>query len=128
MFLLVIQDAVWGVAYELVQESLQETKERLDEREKRYDTKMDVAFFSRDGERRPFAVTCYVAPVSGPLFVGAAPMEAMAAQICSARGPSGRNIDYLTQLVDFMNNEAGVHCDHLFEIERAVRQRSSAPV
>lgn len=52
-------------------------------------------------------VTCYVAPSSGPLFLGAADHLAMAEQIRTARGPSGDNLDYLMKLGEFMRDEVG---------------------
>lgn len=53
------------------------------------------------------SVKCYVAPLSGPLFLGEADEELMAEQIRSARGPSGDNIEYLKKLGEFMMDEVG---------------------
>lgn len=61
-------------------------------------------------------MTCYVAPLSGPLFLGEADVLAMSDQIKSARGPSGDNLDYLQKLGEFMRDEVGADAqedDHL---------------
>lgn len=106
------KDKVWGVAYELPEERVDEIKKRLDEREKRYQTALDIPFHpkrqSNNGSNESMVlVTCYVAPLFGPLFLGEAEYAAMAEQIKSARGPSGDNLDYLVKLGEFMRDEVG---------------------
>ena len=105
----IIKDKVWGVAYQLPEDQINEIKARLDEREKRYQTALNVPFHFKQpiGNDSNVLVTCYVAPLSGPLFLGEANAEIMAEQIKSARGPSGDNLDYLAKVWEFMRDEVG---------------------
>lgn len=88
---------------------MEEIKGRLDEREKRYQTALNIPFHARQstGNESIVLVTCYVAPLSGPLFLGEADILAMSDQIKSARGPSGDNLDYLEKLGEFIRDEVG---------------------
>lgn len=93
---------------------MDEIKGRLDEREKRYQTALNIPFYGRESSVESMVlVTCYVAPLSGPLFLGEADVLAMADQIKSARGPSGDNLDYLQKLGDFMRDEVAEEDVHL---------------
>lgn len=109
---------VWGVAYELSSGSLQETKSRLDDREKRYNSTVQLPFFPSTGDRAKEwpsdrLVTAYLAPLSGPLYLGPDSDTAMAEQIMTAAGPSGDNLDYLIRLWQFMADEVGEPDDHV---------------
>ena len=103
-----IKDKVWGVAYKLPEDQIDEIKGRLDEREKRYQITLNVPFHAKQSTRETqVQVNFYVAPAFGPLFLGESDVVAMAEQIKSARGPSGDNLDYLAKLWEFMRDEVG---------------------
>ncbi|XP_032782840.1 putative glutathione-specific gamma-glutamylcyclotransferase 2 isoform X3 [Daphnia magna] len=103
------EDKVWGVAYELPEDQVDQIKGRLDEREKRYQTNLNVPFYPKQisSNKSSVLVHVYVAPTFGPLFLGETDAVAMAEQIKSARGPSGDNLDYLAKLFEFMRDEVG---------------------
>ncbi len=88
-------------------ETLDDIKKRLDEREKRFSIRLDVTFFKGNEKAEGVQASCYVAPQSGPLFLGQAPLSVMAQQIVNASGPSGHNLDYVMNLWNFMTNEIG---------------------
>jgi cation transport regulator ChaC len=107
------KDKVWGVAYKLPEDQVDEIKGRLDEREKRYQITLDVPFYFKQSAcgSAQVQVNFYVAPAFGPLFLGEADAVAMAEQIKSARGPSGDNLDYLAKLWQFMRDEVGADAE-----------------
>ena len=61
----------------------------------------------------------YIAPIGNHAYLGAAPLAEMASQIRHSAWPSGRNIDYLTELADALR---ALRADdpHIFELESAV--------
>ncbi len=110
---------MYGVAYQLDTKSSESeaAKQRLDEREKRYEERTGVVFHASDGAVEPFQCLVYMAPLSGPLFLGEDAWPVMAAQVRTAAGPSGSNVDYVRRLAIFMKDEAGVEDDHLNRLE-----------
>ncbi|KAG8232665.1 hypothetical protein J437_LFUL011897 [Ladona fulva] len=75
---------------------------------------------------KPFPVLMYVATEENCHWLGKAPLRAIAEQIAECHGPSGSNADYLLNLARFMRTEfPTVKDDHLFELERLVRERLS---
>jgi cation transport protein ChaC len=120
---MIFQSRVYGVAYELADdESSVPIKNRLDEREKRYEKTADVPFYAAvDDSSVSLTCSVYIGPLNGPLYLGPAPAELMARQIVESAGPSGTNLDYFTRLSDFMKNEIGSVDSHLVELEAAVQ-------
>lgn len=57
-------------------------------------------------EEPPFQLTVYIGTSGNPFFLGPAPEKDIACQIYYAAGPSGRNVDYLMNLVDALNSIA----------------------
>ena len=116
---------VWGVAYKLTANSIEETKNRLDEREKRYETTLELPFFCQneeEGKASISSVMVYTAALTGPLFLGEAPEDEMARQILTSRGPSGDNLDYLIKLWKFMEDEARVEDHHVSNLVQLCQQ------
>jgi cation transport regulator ChaC len=116
---------VWGVAYKLTANSIEETKNRLDEREKRYETTLELPFYYRNEEQGKASISSvmvYSASLTGPLFLGEAPADEMARQILTARGPSGDNLDYLIKLWKFMEDEARVEDHHVLNLVQLCQQ------
>lgn len=85
-----------GVAFRVESTAAAETIAMLDLREQGGYEQLSLAVQLDDG--RVVRALTYVASPTNPQHLGAAPMEVIAAQIRSARGPSGDNIDYVMQL------------------------------
>lgn len=88
---------------------------------------IDTKFFPRVASQdTPFSgeaveVLVYVATPENIHWLGEDPVEEIAKQIVTCRGPSGHNAEYLLRLALFMHEEIpGVRDDHLFELERLV--------
>ena len=101
-----------GVAYAVEPTAAPAIMAALDHREQGgYDRLMLPLF---DGRGRMFVerAAIYVATPENPNWLGDAPIEAMLAQIRSAAGPSGRNVDYVITLARALR-EIGSHDDHV---------------
>lgn len=117
------EDQVWGVAYEVAPKDEPDVCSHLDYREKDGYEKQTVTFYPRDAVIHPFHLSVYIGSERNPFYLGPASTDSIAQQIAAAQGPSGRNVDYLLNLAETMRCVAPeVHDDHLFEIERAVKQ------
>ncbi len=68
-------------------------------------------------------VVVYVAGPTNPNWAGPAPLDAMARQIASSVGPSGRNVDYLLHLEAALL-ELGGDDPETFDLADRVRQMS----
>ena len=66
----------------------------------------------------------YVATSANPNWLGPAPLEAIAAQVARAQGPSGPNAEYVLRLAASLR-ELGAEDEHVFALESLVR--ASAP-
>jgi len=95
---------------------------------------IDTKFFPRVASQdTPFSgeaveVLVYVATPENIYWLGDDPVEEIAQQIVSCRGPSGHNAEYLLRLALFMHEEIpGVRDDHLFELERLVLEELIMP-
>lgn len=64
--------------------------------------------------------TLYVASRDNPAFLGPEDPQVLAEHILAARGPSGRNRDYLLRLAEALR-ELGDEDEHIFDLERRVR-------
>ncbi|KAI5645806.1 chaC-like protein domain-containing protein [Phthorimaea operculella] len=113
---------VWGVAYKIKQEDIEEVTNHLDFREKNGYMKKNVMFYPNDNTLDPFVLTLYVATEDNESFAGPASIEDIARQVVSSEGPSGPNKEYVYNLAEAMRTLApGVHDDHLYALEQAVR-------
>ncbi|MDX1554693.1 MAG: gamma-glutamylcyclotransferase [Xanthomonadales bacterium] len=95
----------------------------LDHREKNGYQRLAQTIHFSDGKE---AGVVYLAPVGNHAFLGDAPISEIASQICSARGPSGSNFDYLMQLADSLR-ALKAEDTHVFELERKARELHDAP-
>lgn len=94
----------------------------LDHREQGGYTRLEVnAFFEGEGGAFVPAIT-YFAGAENPNYLGSASIVEIAAQVRSARGPSGENADYVTRLAAALR-ELGVEDEHVFAIERELGAR-----
>jgi cation transport protein ChaC len=62
----------------------------------------------------------YIAPRTNAAFLGPAPEAEIARHIATAKGPSGRNRDYLVHLADALR-KLGEHDAHVFAIEKHLK-------
>ncbi|XP_051878398.1 glutathione-specific gamma-glutamylcyclotransferase 1 [Pristis pectinata] len=119
----------WGVAYEVRDEAASSSLERLWRRECLLGGYVcrSVQFYGREaGAATPALV--YVATADNPLYLGPAEPALIAWQIVGCSGHSGRNLDYLLRLADFMRRCCPhVEDPHLFAIEAAAVVLTSAP-
>eukprot|EP00794_Sanderia_malayensis_P018145 gene18145-19955_t len=115
------KSVTWGMAYEVLPRSVPEVMAYLDHREKGGYTLHSVQFYPKDGFSIPFKVLVYIATESNEEYLGDAPLNDIAKQIATSRGPSGENSEYLLRLAQAVR-VMGVRDDHLFELETRVTQ------
>lgn len=95
----------------------------LDFREKGGYQAVPVTFHPKDENIDPFPLQIYIGSQDNPFFLGPAPLEQIAWQIYQAEGPSGKNIDYLFNLVKSLKDLLpDIQDRHLVELEQAVKQ------
>ncbi|KAH8281154.1 hypothetical protein KR054_012508 [Drosophila jambulina] len=116
----------WGCAYRITGSTALEYLKQRECTLGGYAT-IDTKFFPRVASQdTPFSgeaveVLVYIATPENIHWSGDAPLEEIAKQIVTCRGPSGHNAEYLLRLAMFMHEEIpGVRDDHLFELERLV--------
>ena len=108
-----------GVAYLVDADTIEETFENLDHREKngyeRYSVTLQLA-------QRPTAIPAvtYIAPEGNHAYLGPAPLTELAAQIRTSQGPSGHNAEYLFALAAALR-ELDAHDPHVFELEARLK-------
>lgn len=105
----------WGVAFGLSVGSVDAVLGRLDFRERGGYARLELPLHGKNGERLSESGLVYVANPDNPEWLGDAPYEAMARQIKSSVGPSGRNTDYVLGLARALD-EMGVDDPHVFAL------------
>ena len=108
----------WGVAYTLERSTEREVLEHLDVREQGGYERLAVTLESAG---TTIEALVYVARATNAEWLGPAPVEAIAATVARARGPSGPNLEYVVRLAEAIR-AAGEDDPHVFEIERAALQ------
>lgn len=74
-------------------------------------------------DEAPFYLTIYIGEEDNPNFAGTENIDIIANHILVSRGISGSNTEYLYKLASAMRTIApGVQDEHLFTLERAVKQ------
>ena len=89
-----VADADWPAAYAYLRDREQPTETYVEAR---------VAVRLEDGRR--VAATTFLSDVAHPQWAGVLDAERQARLIAGARGLSGRNLDYLSDLVDHLRGE-----------------------
>lgn len=145
-------DEVWGLAYKISTENIENVVNHLDFREKGGYKKKTVLFypcdfsksvqstsnanvFSNDltsistaslsiaSDEAPFYLTIYIGEEDNPNYAGTENIDIIANHILVSRGISGSNTEYLYKLASAMRAIApGVQDEHLFALERAVKR------
>ena len=119
-----LDDEVWGVAYEIDDAVWnKEVGQQLDHREKGGYERTNEKFCTKDG--KTWEITVYQGSLEDEQYAGPAPLEEMAKTIYETSGPSGSNKEYLYNLADSLRDVIGVEDEHVFELERAVKDLES---
>ncbi|XP_077279262.1 putative glutathione-specific gamma-glutamylcyclotransferase 2 [Temnothorax americanus] len=144
-------DEVWGLAYKISSENIENVVNHLDFREKGGYIKKTVLFYPCDfskfgsnanvvlnnlsrtslstaslstaSNEAPFYLTIYIGEEDNPNFAGMESIDTIARNIIVSRGVSGSNVEYLYKLASAMRTIApGVQDEHLFALESAVKE------
>lgn len=97
--------SVRGAAYRVADEAWPETYAYLREREQPTETYVEACVAVRLADGRRIEATTFLSDTGHPQWAGALDAERQARLIAGARGLSGRNIDYLRDLVDHLRAE-----------------------
>jgi len=113
-------DQVWGLAYKLDKSEIETTFTYLNHREKNGYELQSVTFYPQNGSDH-FDMPIYISSEDNPYFLGEAPLEEMARHIYTSRGPSGSNLEYFLNLLNFMKTNVPEYEDvHLSELDGAI--------
>jgi glutathione-specific gamma-glutamylcyclotransferase len=94
-----------GVAYRVAEADWADTYAYLKEREQPTETYIEARRAVRLADGRPVEALTFLSDVRHPQWAGALSLERQAALIAGATGLSGRNIDYLRDLVGHLREE-----------------------
>ncbi|CAI2164097.1 5455_t:CDS:2 [Funneliformis geosporum] len=114
-------DVTWGIAYKISEEDIKEMMDYLDYREKNGYTihYLDV-YQLGSGEPIVKNAMVYIGTTKNEEYVGPAPLNSLALQICEC--PSGSNREYLFKLASALREIAPDAYDgHLFDLEERVK-------
>lgn len=120
-------EVCWGVAYKISRKEDEEVAlTYLEVREKQYDKKAYIGFFTEPATTTPkvSGVMVYIASPDKKLnsnYLGPASLEDIAKQIIQAEGPSGPNRDYLFQLEKALL-QMGCKDQHVTDLANEVRR------
>lgn len=118
-----LQERVWGIAYEIAAKDIPSVIDYLDYREKNGYKATWVTFHPQDTCYHPFETKLYIATPQNEFYLGPAPLSEIANQILHSKGPSGTNSDYLLNLAQGLRDICSdVKDDHLFQLEILVRK------
>ncbi len=121
MWFCIIQEKVWGIAYEIAAEDIPKVIDYLDFREKNGYKATWVTFHPKDIHRCPFQAKLYIATPCNEFYLGPAPLSEIANQILLSEGPSGTNYEYLINLAQAVRSiHPEIKDDHLFQLEALV--------
>ena len=99
--------ATRGIAYRIAAEHWAETYAYLREREQPTETYVEASVVVRLGDGRRIRALSFLSDRSHPQWAGALTLERQTDLIAGASGLSGRNVDYLVDLVEHLR-EAGI--------------------
>lgn len=115
-------EKVWGVAYRIIPEKVEEVKEYLDIREINGYTIHYTPFHPADGSAS-IKTLVYIGTPENEQFVGPQDPQQLAEHIFRSHGPSGPNKDYLLNLDQALNELSPKSGDHHIH-DLAVRVRA----
>ncbi|GAB2290800.1 Gamma-glutamylcyclotransferase 2-3 [Dionaea muscipula] len=120
-------EVCWGVAYKISkEEDKQAAITHLEVREKQYDQKAYVDFFTESTDSTPAVsgVLVYIGSSdkdTNKNYLGPASLEEIAKQIVQAEGPSGPNREYVFQLEKSLL-QIGCNDEHVMDLSEALRR------
>uniref|UniRef100_A0A182VRX3 glutathione-specific gamma-glutamylcyclotransferase n=1 Tax=Anopheles minimus TaxID=112268 RepID=A0A182VRX3_9DIPT len=123
------ESKVWGMGYRIGATDKQQVLNHLDHREKNGYERHSVKFYpyprSTEQLNDPQPILLYVATQDNPSFAGKNDsLDAIAEQILTSVGQSGRNPEYVYKLAEAMRQlYPGERDDHLFELEQLLLKR-----
>jgi cation transport protein ChaC len=97
--------SVRGIAYRVAQSDWPSVKAYLEDREQPTETYVEATVTVRLDDAQPKAALAYLSGRRHPQWAGVLHLDAQARLIAGARGLSGRNIDYLRDLVGHLDEE-----------------------
>jgi glutathione-specific gamma-glutamylcyclotransferase len=114
-------DKVWGTAYRIRPDKVDEVKDYLDIREINGYTIHHTPFYPADGTAA-FAALVYIGTPDNAQFTGPQDVQALAEHIHRSEGPSGLNKEYLWELEAALNELSPESGDeHVSDLSRRVR-------
>jgi cation transport protein ChaC len=116
--------ATRGVAYRVAEAAWARTYAYLQEREQPTETYVEARVAVRLADGRRIDALSFLSDRAHPQWAGALSLERQAELIAGATGLSGRNIDYLADLVEHLR-EAGVHDRAMERLLAMVRARET---
>jgi cation transport regulator ChaC len=108
-----------GAAYRIEAHDGDAVLRQLDHREKGGYARHEVTLHFHDGALAPATGLLYLATPENTNYLGPAPLDAIAAQVRSARGPSGSNVEYVLRLASELRR-MGETDPHVFALEALV--------
>ncbi|MBP8245409.1 MAG: gamma-glutamylcyclotransferase [Phenylobacterium sp.] len=117
--------AVRGAAYQVAESDWAETYAYLREREQPTETYVESRANVRLGDGRRVETLVFLSDIKHPQWAGALSLERQAQLIAGATGLSGRNVDYLRDLVEHLRAQ-GVHDEVMTKLLGLVEQRELA--
>jgi glutathione-specific gamma-glutamylcyclotransferase len=115
-------DLVWGVAYHIIPEKVDEVREYLDIREINGYSIQYTPFVPAEEGSPERTCLVYIGMPDNPQFLGALQPQAVAEKINESIGPSGENRDYLLQLDEALRTlSPDSHDEHISDLARRVR-------
>ncbi|KAK7745463.1 hypothetical protein SLS53_002961 [Cytospora paraplurivora] len=115
-------EKVWGVAYRIEAEHVEEVKEYLDIREINGYTIHYTPFYPASNPQAPIRTLAYIGTPENDQFVGPQDLLVLAEHIYKSEGPSGLNSEYLLNLdkaLDELSPESGD--EHITDLSTRVR-------
>lgn len=118
-----------GRVYRVAPEVAAEVVAGLDQRERggyeRFDVDAWIASGEPSGKPRCVPALMYAATPRNRNYLGPAPLDEIARQVCRCSGPSGHNVDYVLELAGALR-AMGANDGHVFELEARVKAEHGA--
>jgi len=115
--------ACWGRVYRVEAAQADATTEKLDWRERGGFRRLSLRVHLEHAGGPSVEALTYVAESDNPNYLGPAPLDAIAAQVRGAHGPSGANIEYVQRLAESLR-ELRADDPHVFALDVLLRNQA----